>query len=92
MEFTVSEVVQLLVTFKTYSSIDIRRRIAVWLIQKRDHADQNGFHTMHGQPTFAGLFVAEIIVARLVQNRNANIAVLIDWVGWFETEDPRLGN
>lgn len=47
---------------------------------------------MHGQPTFAGLFVAEIIVARLVQNRNANIAVLIDWVGWFEKEDPRLGN
>ena len=77
----------LVMTLKTYGSIHVRWRIRIWFVEQANHADQNGFDTVHRQPTFAGLFVAKIIVTRLVQNRNANVAVLIDCGGRGDWED-----
>ena len=59
-----------------HGGINIGRRKCVWLVQQRNHGEQNGAHSLSWIPSFTGQFTAMRIVDRCMQYANAQFSVL----------------
>ena len=58
--------------------VDVGGRLVVGVRQHGDDGDEDGLHRVDGQPALVGLLVAPPVVARLVKDGDANVAVLLD--------------
>ena len=65
----------------TYACVDVSRRIRVGVGDHGDDAHHDGGHRVDGQPALLGPVVAEGVLARLVQDRDAHVALLVHCKG-----------
>lgn len=55
-----------------------KKRVKERACEHRNHAQENLLYALDGAPAFRGLFVHQRVVARVVQDRNADVAVWVD--------------
>ena len=60
----------------TYSSVEVGRRLVVGAAQHRDDRHEDRLDRVHRQPSLGSLLIAPLVLARWVQDRDANIARL----------------
>lgn len=63
----------------TYGSVEVGRRLVVRVRQHRDDADHDSLNRMDGEPALRSLFIAILVLARWVKNRDAHVPVLCNW-------------
>lgn len=66
-------------TAGTYSCIHIGRRVSVRVCQHGDNTEHDGLYCMDWQPALLRLLIAVLVLTRLVQNGDADIAIFCHW-------------
>lgn len=63
----------------TYSCIHIGRRVSVGVCQHGDNTDHDGLYCVDWQPALLRLLVAVFVLARFVQDGDADVAIFGHW-------------